>query len=177
MPNQERSSTSAALSQGVLLVGERVLVRRPTSGDAEALADLLSRDHVLHKAAGMSGRGPSSAAEWLADTTRWARDHDAICLAIVPKQLGRAVGMISLSHIDLPARRARIGYWTASAYWGQGLTGEAFGLVLQLARSLDLKSISASIRTDNIASQRIYRRYGSTAGPEHEGRCKYILAL
>lgn len=165
------------LSRDVCLAGDRVLVRRPNLGDAEALAELLRSDHVLHKAAGMSGRGPTSGTEFLADLAQRASRINGISLAIVPKQLGRAVGLISLSHIDLSARTGRIGYWTASACWRQGITREAFGLVLQLARSLELKSISAAIHTDNIASQRIYQRYGGIAGPEQNGRCTWTIVV
>ena len=125
----------------------------------------------------MSGRGPSSATEFLADLAGRAKSINGICLAIVETQWGRAVGLISLSHIDLAARTGRIGYWTASACWRQGLTSEAFGLVLQLARSLELKSISAAIQTDNIASQRIYERHGGVAGGERDGRRTWTIAV
>lgn len=175
--DHDHLSLSAVVPRDICLAGNRVLVRCPTIDDAGALAELLCTDHVQHRATGMSGRGPSSATAYLADTAQWAKRHNAICLATVSKQLERAVGMISLSHIDLAGRTGRIGYWTASACWRQGLTGEAFGLVLQLARSLELKSISATIETNNIASQRIYQCYGAIAGPEQNGRRTHTILL
>jgi RimJ/RimL family protein N-acetyltransferase len=123
----------------------------------------------------MSGHGPSSAEEYLTDTARWQHRNQAICLATILRDEDLAIGMISLSHVDLPARTGRIGYWTASAHWNKGYTREAFGLVLQLAQSLELKTISANIQTGNAASERIYLRHG--AQRENEAACRSIYVV
>ena len=163
--------------RGVCLTGTQVLVRRPTFEDAEALVELMRTDHVLHKAAGMSGNGPPSGAAYLADLGRWEQANNALCLVHVSLKLGRAIGMISLTRIDLSAGSGRIGYWTASSCWGQGLTREAFGLVLGLARSIGLTAIRANIPADNVASQRIYQRYGGVVETEHESKLTFRIDL
>ncbi len=53
-----------------------------------------------------------------------------------------------------------LGYWIAREHWGKGYATEAAGAVLQVARMLGHRRITAGHFTDNPASGRVLRKLG-----------------
>ena len=72
-----------------------------------------------------------------------------------------AIGTISLSHQDVINRKAQIGYWIGSNYLGNRYASEAFSQVLNFAKLKRIDYVSASIKDDNLASKRIWQKYGA----------------
>jgi len=72
-----------------------------------------------------------------------------------------AIGTISLSHQDVNNRKARIGYWISSNYWGNGYASQAFSQVINFAKLKRIEYVSSSIKDDNLASKRIWENYGA----------------
>ncbi len=143
-----------------IAVGSKISIRSPRIKDAEALGSLLGTDIALReRGIGVSARNTISGQEFLETMREWCEKTHSISLAIVTAE-DVAIGLISLSHIKAEERIGRIGYWIGSAYWGRGYTTEAFGLVLNLAIKKNLHQVSATVARDNVASWRIWKKFG-----------------
>ena len=56
--------------------------------------------------------------------------------------------------------QAEIGYWIARPHWGQGYATEAAEAVLQIARTLGHRRVTAGHFVDNPASGKVLRKLG-----------------
>lgn len=84
-----------------------------------------------------------------------------IKLAIVLKETGNVVGIVTLSQIEQQKKSAQIGFWIGKKYWGQGLTTEAVNLALKFAFSdLKLDRINARTFEDNVGSKKVMEKCG-----------------
>lgn len=93
----------------------------------------------------------------------WTR-HESATLAITEAEEG-LVGAISL-RIELPQRRAELGYWIGVPYWGRGYATEAVRAMLAFGFGrLSLHRIYAYHFVRNPASGRVMAK----AGMHHEG--------
>ena len=70
---------------------------------------------------------------------------------------GMAVGCAGLGDLD---GEAELGYWITRPFWGQGYATEAGGGVLEVARLLGVKRVSAGHFVDNPGSGRVLRKLG-----------------
>lgn len=76
----------------------------------------------------------------------------------LPGDAGRqAIGCIGLADRD---GEAELGYWIARPWWGRGFATEAARGVLEIARLLGHRRVSAGHFTDNPASGRVLRKLG-----------------
>ena len=87
-----------------------------------------------------------------------------------------AIGSISISHISEDGI-ARIGYWLASKAWNQGGGKAAFALALEKARQLGIHKVSAEVQADNIASLRMWQRWGAKQEMLTENRVRVTLDI
>lgn len=71
------------------------------------------------------------------------------------------IGTISISHITNDGS-ARIGYWIASKEWGKGFGTSAFELILEKARQIGVRVVSAKIDCQNTASIAIWENHGAS---------------
>jgi ribosomal-protein-alanine N-acetyltransferase len=84
---------------------------------------------------------------------------------IVHPQAG-VIGVTGLSEFALRDRRATVGTWHGSEWWGKGANRQSKGLVLALAfRELGLGRVTAWCGIDNARSQKALERLGFV----HEG--------
>ncbi len=82
-------------------------------------------------------------------------------LGIVNKENDQLMGVISLMEVNKLHRRAEIGYWLGKKYHRQGIMSEAIGLILDFAfKKLQLHSVWAGTFRQNIASQKLLKKYG-----------------
>jgi [ribosomal protein S5]-alanine N-acetyltransferase len=162
---------------GVILRGDRVVVRPPTEANANELARILREDVTLGEWLGSSTADDSfDGQQYIVYISDWEIFRDALCFAIVLRD-GPAIGSISLSHINTHERTGRIGYWIASAHWRKGYTTEAFTLVADYAERIGLHHLSARIEDHNIASVKLWRRYGASERKTHDKRIEVSLDL
>jgi [ribosomal protein S5]-alanine N-acetyltransferase len=170
-------NVSELRQSGVILRGDRVVVRPPMEADANELARILREDATLGEWLGSSTAVDSfDGQQYIADISDWEISRDALCFAIVLRD-GPAIGSISLSHINVHERTGRIGYWIASTHWRQGYTTEAFTLVADYAECIGLHHLSARIENHNIASVKLWRRYGASERETHDKRIEVSLDL
>jgi len=127
-------------------------------GYAEELAQILSNDIKLQNSL-CSKNVKTAGNEFIIFCKEWAASGNADTFVIVLDK--KAIGTISLSHQDVNNRKAQIGYWISSNHWGKGYASKAFFQVLSFARLKRIEYVFASIKEDNLASKRIWEKYGA----------------
>ena len=81
--------------------------------------------------------------------------------AIVPKEIGRAIGVVSLTKINPHENTADLGFWIGKKYWGKGLASEAVKLALNIGfNQLGLDKITAWTFEANAASRKVMEKCG-----------------
>lgn len=127
--------------------------------NTEQIVALLNNDKKLLAALESNNRKITKRA-FIEKNKDWVRSKGADMFAIFVEST--AIGMMSLSHQDLLNHKAEIGYWIGSNYWGKGYTSKAFLQILDFAVSKGIKHVSSTIKEDNIASKRIWEKYGAS---------------
>lgn len=141
---------------------------------AVQIIGFLNEDKHLAQYLGMIQSVTISEQEFVATNIKWANDQKADIFAIV---LGKkAIGMISLSHQNLLQHTARIGYWLGSIYWHKGYASKAFHLILEKAKEREFEAVSSMIKKENIASKKIWDKYGAqTIDKDNKYLCTITL--
>lgn len=134
------------------------LVSDLNSRQLKQLVFVLNYDQKLRQSL-CSQKNKITVKQFNAKNNAWAKNNHAKLYAIMRKT--QAIGMISLSHINLKNKKANIGYWLSSKYWGKGITTEAFKSVLGIAKNKKLKYISCTIAKNNKASLGIWKTFGA----------------
>lgn len=125
---------------------------------ASQLVELLNSDVELKDSLGMT-RSAISKDEFIQHNNEWCKSRNSEIFAIVID--GIAIGLISLSHQNIEEKKAQVGYWIGSNYWGNGYTGQAFLQILNYAQRKGIKYLTAKIERENLASKRIWEKYGA----------------
>lgn len=153
---------------------ESVLIRKATVEDAIDLSQLLNEDALLRHDLNASGTS-ARPLEFFEQLTEWCRDEDAETCVIVAHD--RAVGAITLSHIDPASGTAQIGYWVGSRHRRRGYCTRALQLMLEQARRQGITVIRATVDADNIAGRRVLERAGAATHPTSDGKVFCELRL
>jgi RimJ/RimL family protein N-acetyltransferase len=107
------------------------------------------------------------AERFLAISATEAAAGAGVALAVCEAARDRLIGTVGLMEVDRARGYAEIGYWTAAAARGRGLTSRAVVLVRDWAHAaLGLTLIELLPHRDNRASQRVAERAGFTATGE-----------
>jgi len=140
------------------MIGERVLLRRPTVRDLEEFITLNRASTRLHR----SLVSPPIKPEEFHGFLKRCRSDDCECFLICRTEDGAVVGAINLSQIFRGGfQNAYLGYYVGERYARRGYTTEALRLMLRYA-FLDLKlhRVEANIQPENLASIALVRRAG-----------------
>lgn len=132
----------------------------------------LSNDNRLAEYLGSNNSAKISEQEFSETNQKWIAKNHADMFAIVLGE--KAIGTISLSHQNTINHTARIGYWLGSAYWNKGYASKAFQLILDQAKKREIKYVSSTIRKKNIASIKIWNKYGAQIEYEDD---KYLCTI
>ncbi len=139
---------------------------------SEQLVWFLNHDACLTAALGTNNPAKISKQDFIGINKKWSFEKCADLFAIVLEE--KAIGMIALSHQDVVSHTARIGYWLGSGYWNRGYTTKAFQLILDLAKRKNLQYVRSTVKKDDIASRKIWARYGAQSVLEEH---KYSFAI
>ena len=169
----DRQTVLGSLGAAGCIEGPRLRLEAMGPQQAAELWRIYGEDAPLRQA---NGGAPAAATpeEFYAVGQRWADHVEGVTFAVVTRSDDRAIGTISLSRLSRP--RVSIGYWLASPHWGIGLGGEAFDLVLQVARRAGLTAVEADNITSE-ASMRIWRRRNAQVSVGAGGRYSCVLSL
>ena len=132
------------------------LVTRLNDTQIRQLVRILNYDKKLNQSLG-NKKNKITAKQFKSKNKAWAKDNQAKMFAIMYKN--QAIGMISLSHINLKNKKANIGYWLASKHWGKGITTEAFKKLLAIAKRNKIKYVSCTIAKNNKSSLGIWQTF------------------
>ncbi|WP_307356073.1 GNAT family N-acetyltransferase [Hathewaya limosa] len=97
--------------------------------------------------------------EFLKYSDKWCKINNAEVFAIIYKDI--AIGTISLSNQDIKNKKAKVGYWSGSKYWGKVYETKAFEKILEYARKKEIIYLSSKIKKNNIASRKIWENKGA----------------
>lgn len=137
-------------------VTPRLLLRPAWPEDAEAIfAGIGERKVVCNLARAPWPYTLESAREFLATAQPDRLPRFAITMP--GKKGSELVGMAGL-HRD--GEDIELGYWVAPNFWGRGIATEAVRGVLEVARGIGLRRITAGHFVDNPASGRVLRKAG-----------------
>jgi hypothetical protein len=117
-----------------------ILIREPICEDDNHLSIMLCEEVILRRDLGTAEENRPTREVFVQKTREWCQSRNATTYAIVLRG-GPAIGMISLPHVDLEERSARIGYWIGSDYRRRGYGTKALGLVIKNALSKGLESV------------------------------------
>ncbi|MGE0549782.1 MAG: GNAT family N-acetyltransferase [Kofleriaceae bacterium] len=149
-------------SRSPLLLTERLALRELRDDDAPAIALGAGDPTVARFLLAIPSPYPVALARrWVTNRRQWWRTGRGITLAITerlaPEQL---LGTVSLRRYTRD-RRAELGYWLASAAWGNGIATEATRAAVEWGFSeLNLARIYAQVLADNRGSQRVLDKLG-----------------
>lgn len=135
-----------------VLTTRRLVLRPPESKDVGVIAELANDYEISSQTAAI----PYPLTE--DDVREWMEDiaQDVSFMLIHREQL---VGNITAKHID--NETARLSYWLAKDWWGQGLMSEAAGTFINhLFDVHSYSAIHADRAHDNPASGRVLEKLG-----------------
>ncbi len=142
---------------------ERLLLRPPQPGDAEALHKLVNDWAVVRMLQRLPFPYPRALTdEWIAGTARQRADGTAHHFIIAGHEDGQemVIGCVGL-RLDLAPRTGNLGYWVGRRFWGHGVATEAAGRIARWAlANLELDRLEAFVAEDNPASAAVLRRIG-----------------
>ena len=144
---------------------ERLVLRPFLLSDAAIVQHLAGNRDVADTTLSIPHPYADGMAEsWIATHQgAWTR-HEESTLAITEQDAG-LVGAITL-RIQLPQRRAELGYWIGAPFWGRGYATEAAKAMIAFGfGKLSLQRIFAHHMVRNPASGRVMAK----AGMAHEG--------
>src|SRR4051794_836592 len=143
--------------------GPRLSLRYARADDADALFEL-GRDPDVSRF--FSWQPYTERAEAQAFIERMVAEREAgerLEFAIADER-DRIIGITGLSEFSRRDRRAVVGTWLGSAYWGTGANAESKELILTVAfRTLALQRVSAYASPDNTRSLRALEKLGFVA--------------
>jgi ribosomal-protein-alanine N-acetyltransferase len=144
--------------RGALETGERTLVRRARTGDAEEFTALMRSSRGLHQPWSFP---PVRTDEFTALVER-ARSDDFELLLLCRREDGCIIGFFNLSQIFRgPFLNAYLGYAVGEPYAGEGYMSEGIELVLRHAfGNLGLHRLEANIQPGNDRSIALAKRAG-----------------
>ena len=138
----------------------RLLLRPGFPEDAPALASAIADKAIVTNLAVVPWPYTMRDAEaFLASP----RDPILPSLLIFERTSGapELVGCCGLSR--RPSGSVELGYWIARPHWGRGLATEAAQMLIEIARTLGLRSLEAGHFVDNPASARVLEKLGFVA--------------
>ena len=151
----------------VVMETERLLIRRITRKDMDALLAIMGKPEVMY--AWEHGFTKKDVRKWInRQLTRYRKDGFGY-FAVILKESGKLIGQAGLMKSAINGNEAvELGYILDNTYWHNGYGTEAARACLEYAfGELELKTVCCSIRSENVASIRVAERLGMTLCGSH----------
>ncbi|HTW38390.1 MAG TPA: GNAT family N-acetyltransferase [Steroidobacteraceae bacterium] len=140
----------------VSLTTARLVLRQPTSGDAEAIFSYAGDPEATRYMSWPMHRELEDARRYI-DLALASWERVGLGAYLIERQ-GVVIGSTGLDPGE--AERAATGYILVREAWGQGYATEACRAMIALGRSLGLKHIGAQCQVDHLASARVLEKSG-----------------
>lgn len=146
----------------VKLETERLILRRYAPGDAEGmLRNWAQSERVTRFLTWEPYRNLEEAKEYIRFLTDEYEKPDCYNWTIELKELGQAIGSISVVSLREDVSRAEIGYCLGDAFWGRGIMPEALSEVIRfLFEEVGCNRIQASHDVNNPNSGKVMEKCG-----------------
>jgi ribosomal-protein-alanine N-acetyltransferase len=139
-------------------ISKNISIKKINDKYAVQLIEILNTDDALLNKLGSKKR-IISKDEFAEHNNEWAKSTNSEIFAVVLND--NAIGMISLSYQSIEEKKAQIGYWIGSKYWGKGYTSQAFLQILCCAERKGIRYLNAKILKHNLASKKIWQKYNA----------------
>jgi len=145
-----------------VLETERLLLRRFSEADAEALFHIRSLDDVIRYLDRDKTASVEEALEMIRKINSGIDEDRSITWAISPRKgPEKLIGTIGFWRMDLAHHRGEVGYLLHPEYQRQGLMQEALGTALEYAfYKMRLHSVEAWVNPDNAPSIGLLEKNG-----------------
>jgi ribosomal-protein-alanine N-acetyltransferase len=145
--------------------GPRLTLRLPAPGDAEALFALAADPAVTRWFSWGPYRSVEEPRAWIAEQQARRDAGDQLDFVVHDDEHG-PIGVTGLGELHRRDRRAMVGTWLGSAFWGTGANTESKALVADVAFTIcGLERLGAYSNPENVRSARALERVGF----RHEG--------
>ena len=152
------------------LEGGRLLLRRITHGDADALAGLARSEAVYRYLPTFLYEQKYPDIHRVIDGLYAECLEESLILGVFLRDGDRFCGLAEMYGFRDPIHKISIGYRFLEACWGKGIASEAVGLLVDhLLRETDIEIITASTMVENRASARVLEKNGFTLVNRHVG--------
>ena len=151
----------------VVMETERLLIRRITRNDLDALFAIMGKPEVMY--AWEHSFTKTEVRKWInKQLTRYRKDGYGY-YAVILKENGTLIGQAGLMRSTINGNEAtELGYIFDNTYWHNGYGIEATHACLEYAfGELALQTVCCSIRPENKASIRVAERFGMTLCGSH----------
>ena len=158
------------LSEIPRLEGGRLLLRRITHSDADALAGLARSEAVYRYLPTFLYEQKYPDIHRVIDGLYAECLEESLILGVFLRDEDRFCGLAEMYGFRDPIHKISIGYRFLEACWGKGIASEAVGLLVDhLLRETDIEIITASTMVENRASARVLEKNGFTLVNRHVG--------
>ena len=143
------------------LEGGRLLLRRITHGDADALAGLARSEAVYRYLPTFLYEQKYPDIHRVIDGLYAECLEESLILGVFLRDEDRFCGLAEMYGFRDPIHKISIGYRFLEACWGKGIASEAVGLLVDhLLRETDIEIITASTMVENRASANVLIKNG-----------------
>jgi len=142
-----------SLLRPVELQTERLLLRAPIDADANDLLEMHASQEVMRFSNGLPWKSIDQAHSLIRSARSWLQSERHLCLCVVQKTSGRAIGTTTLYDFDAQNQRAEIGFLLSDLVWRHGYMSEALVVFLNHAfTNLNLNRVEADTDPRNRAA-------------------------
>lgn len=146
----------------VVLETDRLILRKFREDDAQSMFDnWASNPNVTKYITWAPHENVEVTKAIISEWVKSYRDSDFYQWALELKEIGQAIGSISVVRINERTDACEIGYCIGEQWWNKGITTEAFKRVIAfLFDEVQVNRISAGHDTDNPGSGRVMQKSG-----------------
>lgn len=144
---------------------DRHLLRQFAESDLENVFKALSHPDII-KYYGVSYETPVATKEQMKFFADLEKNETGIWWAVCSSDNKTFYGAGGLNNLSREHKKAEIGFWLLTEFWGQGIMQEVIPLICNYGfDQLNLHRIEAQVETENINSKKVLEKLNFT----HEG--------
>lgn len=149
------------LSDFPILTTERLLLRPFQLADSAALFDILHKESVMRYFGMYPFKDMGEAVQLIERFRIGYIEGRSIRWAITDRYTGNLLGSCGFQNLNLPSRRAELGYDLDDLYWHKGYMSEALNCIIGYGFDyLNFQRIEALVYPENTPSSRVLLKMG-----------------
>ncbi|EGU53109.1 hypothetical protein VINI7043_25527 [Vibrio nigripulchritudo ATCC 27043] len=142
------------------LYGSKVTLRSVIHKDTHDLFEVYGNQQVMKYASDPVFTSIDMMEQMLNSVTKLEDAKESYEWAVVDNQTGKVIGTCGLHSFSDCRQLCEIGCLLNLRFWGQGYMYHVLTLLLEYAKSQDIKTITADIDPCNVRSQALFKRLG-----------------